>query len=264
MFFVRPILTLLALPLELLGRLVAMFSPPQAVSLYSLAWSLAGNPQTALLALQTLQKTLGPQALLVQAEFWMARRPQAEIAALAGLTALNLGDLSGAGEWHARARQAGEDRSGVADLLEYLVTLAADPSQATQLAREFSTRRDLGPSLARLVKEELLWDDFFAGRHDEARRRAEHLLAIEKHLPASAAMWALETLGGRPTAADMHWRHGLEFPPETWLYWQCLASTALGDPAQTQQLLEQLHTTNESVALAARDAILERTARPWA
>ena len=261
---VRLILALLALPLQLLGRLVAMFSPPQAVSLYAAAWTLAGSPHTAMLALQTIKNALGPEAMLAQAELWMARRPQAEIGAFAGLTALNLGDTAGAADWHDRARRSGHDSTGIADLLGYLLALAADGSQATRLARELSARRDLGPTLARLIREELLWDDFFAGRHDQARRRAEHLLAIQKHLPASAAMWALESLRGRPGAAYAHLMLTEEFPPENRLYWQCLASTALGDPAQTQRLLEQLDAASESAAQAARETILERTARPCA
>ena len=261
MSFVQPILTLLALPLELLGRAAAMFSPPMAATLHSAAWVLAGNPQTAMMALQTVKKTLGTEAMLAQAERWMARRPQAAIAAIAGLTTLNRGDLPGARQWHDRARLAGRDDSGIDDLLEYLVTLADDPSQATQLAREFSTRRDLGPGLVRLIKEELLWDDLFAGRHDDARRGAEHLLAIQKDLPASAAMWALETRRGRPAAAQKHLRDGMEFPRETWLYWQCLASTALDSRSQTQLLLDELRAVNESAAAAAHDAIFHRTAR---
>ena len=48
-------------------------------------------------------------------------------------------------------------------------------------------------------------------------------------------MWAVESLRGQPAAAHTHLMQTEEYPPENRLYWQSLASTALGDPAETER-----------------------------
>ena len=71
MALVGAIRILLALPLDLAGRLAGFLSPPLRAALYEAAWRVNGQGQMALRALQAVSAHLGPEAAGATADVWM-------------------------------------------------------------------------------------------------------------------------------------------------------------------------------------------------
>ena len=248
---------LLALPLLLAGRLLALISPPSSVALYRAAWGVNGDGQTAVLALQALHKHFGPEPALAAALAWMDRRPRPDIAAFAGLLALQSGDPQSAADWLERGRQAGRDALGNLELLEYVLDARTRPAASTDLARDLALRRDLPPQLSRLIHEELLWDEMFTARFDDARGRARRLLAIQDLPSAIAAMWALAEHDGRRDAAAFAQQLAAA-PQPVRLYWQCLGSYAIGRHERGREIHAELRDYSEPLAAAAGQILREK------
>jgi len=250
---------LLALPLLLAGRLLALISPPTSAPLFRAAWWVNGDPQTAVLALQALHRHFGPEPALATATAWMNRRPCPDIAAFAGLLALQHDDPHAADEWLARGRQAGNDALGDLELLEYVLVARTRPGGATELARQLADRRDLPPTLSRLLHEELLWDEMFSAQFDGAQRRARRLLAIQ-HLPSAlAALWAIaEQHGQRGASEDFSRQLAAGLPQPVRLYWQCLGCFAVGRREQAREILADLRDHSEPLASAAIQLLAEK------
>ena len=252
MALVGAIRILLALPLDLAGRLAGFVSPPLRAALYKAAWRVNGQGQTALRALQAVSADRGPGAARETAEVWMRRRPSPEIAAFAGLQALRQDDRRAAADWLARGRESGRDALGNMELLEFLVAMFAGPAEASRLANEFASRRDLPPTVSKLVLARLMWDDLFAGRPEGARQRALRLLAVDDDRDAACILWALDSQQGRGRAAEDHLRRAGPVATPWLLYVQIHACAALGLEDQVGQFLAELEGLDPEAAQAAR------------
>jgi len=156
---VRAIAKLLCLPFYWAGQLASMFKQPVAVPLLKAAFGISGDGavgRTALFAIRTFQ---GPEAARAQAAEWMRSRPRAEVAALAGMLAVDAGDAACAAEMLSRGRALGDEPLGLFELLEFILA-AGDgrtPGAATELARRLEARSDLSAQVSLMARKHLLW-----------------------------------------------------------------------------------------------------------
>lgn len=240
MFVLRWMGKLLAVPLVWTGQLIDWVAPPTAGTLYTIAWWLGGDGRVAGMALASASKTQGDMTALAMAIGWMQRRPRPEIAAMGGLTALQLGRIEIAQQMLEAGQRVGTDRDGMLELLEWLLVTATGDGQAVQeLAGRLEARRDLPPVLARQVLTTRLWEAVQHQRFDEARQRAEHLLMIEDVPQAEMALWALDKREGEVAGAEMHLRQA-HLEPSHKLSFQILGNISIGCVEEARALLAQL------------------------
>jgi hypothetical protein len=251
-FFVRWIGRLLAVPLVWTGQLVGWVAPPAAGALYGIAWWLSGDGQIAAMALKSASKTHGDLAALAMAIGWMQKRPRPQIAAIGGLTALQLGRIEIARQMLQAGQQVGTDRDGLLELLEWLLVTATGDGKAVQdLACRLEKRRDLPPLLARQVLTTQLWEAIQHQRFDEARQRAEHLLTIEDVPQAEMALWALDKREGDVQGAEMHLRQA-RLEPSHKISFQILGNISIGFLEEARALLAQLQQVDPGRAASMR------------
>jgi len=246
MFLVRWIRKALSLPFLWLGELAGMVNTPASVPLLKAAWHISGDGAVAMQALAAVGKTMGPAGARLHAAVWMQSRPRPGIAAYGGLIALEEGDTDEAKGLLAWGRMLGDDKAGMLDLLEYmLANRSGDADAEIELARRLELRKDLSPYLSKLVLSELLLDALMAGRHDEADRRADHLLEVEDVPVARMVKWALAMGRGDRPQADGHLA-GAAMPPEQKLYYQALGYRAVGLEAEAAEVLAELRERQAS------------------
>jgi len=244
---------LLSLPFLWLGQLTGMLKLPLSVPLLRTAWLLGGDGQVARTTLLAIHHRDGLHAARVQAARWMETSPRAEIAVFAGLMALGAGEVELAEGFLARGQGMGKDRDGLLELLEFgLAGQCGATGSATQLARRMEQQRDLPPVVSRVILNQLLWDAMLDGRHDEARRRAEHLLEVEDMPQAEMALWALAKLHGDQRRADKHLQRAKLASPQK-VYFQVLGNLAIRAHADARELLSQLHSLDATLARNAED-----------
>lgn len=262
MFLLRWIATLLALPFVWLGRLGCMLNMPLGIWLLKAAWFIGGDGDVARTALAAMHAQQGPDAARAQAALWMARQPRPEVAAFAGLTAIQAGDLDLAQGYLWRGREVGDDPSGMLDILEYLLaTLSPVPRAAEELALEFEQRRDLPPNLSRMVLAEVMLDALLGGQFDEAHRRAGRLLAVEHLQSAEMVLWALARRQGDAAQADVHLKRGA-LPEAERLYYQFVGSLAIGNMDEAMGYLAELREVHGGLTAQAEKLLYRRGGSP--
>ena len=243
MFLARSIATLLSFPLVWAGRLLALLQMPWSAPLLRAAWSIGRDGEGALAALSAVQRHLGPEAARAQALEWLVCRPQTEIAAWAGLMALQAGDLPSAKMFLSHGQQLGPDRGGLIELLEYYVTSQGGDREATaELARRFELRKDLALPVSRRARVDLLWSALLRGRWEEAQGRARFLWGIDSDPTVAAALWALAQRNGDDRQAQKYLA-AIQMPEAEKLYFIALGRGAVGlreDARMTVLLLRKL------------------------
>jgi hypothetical protein len=167
------------------------------------------------------------------------------------MLALQNGEIDLARQMLAMGKQAGTDRDGMLDVLEWMLTAGTGDAGAMEaLMGQLEVRRDLPPVLTRQVLTARLWEAVQRQRFDEARHRAEHLLAIEEVPQARMALWVLAKREGDIRAADAHLqkadldaRHKLSF--------QILGNMAIGFVEEARALQAQLQKLDPAQASLA-------------
>jgi hypothetical protein len=266
MFLFRWIGIVLAVPLSWLGQLASWVSVPMGRSLYAAAWRLGGDGETACRALAATARAYGEAAALAEARRWVeqapGRRSCAPIAAHGGMLALQSGELDLARQMLAMGKQAGTDRNGVLELLEWMLTAGTGDGAAVEaLARQLEARRDLPPVLSRQVLTARLWEAVQRQRFEEARQRAEHLLAIEEVPQARMALWVLAKREGDIRGAEEHLRQA-NLEPRHKLSFQILGNVAIGFMEEARALQAQLHKIDPVQAGLAGLALPARPEEP--
>jgi len=249
MFLIRGILKLLALPLVWAGRLCAMLHLPADAELLKAAWAVSGDGQTGRMALAHIRARMGLSLARAQADLWTQRRPRPEITAYAGLLALEQADPASARAYFERGRELGGDPAGMGELLEFM--LAAhddDPDAMRAVARRLALRRDLSPTVSKLVHTELMWDAMLAGRLDEARATAGRLLAVADQASAEVALWAIARHDRNAYAAEIHLRRAAKLPPDQRAYYMALGAASIGQADEAREILAALRERNERLA----------------
>lgn len=260
MFLVRWICWLASLPLVWLGQGAAMLGQPVCVPLLKRAWLVGGDGTIALAALARIAQHVSAKAARSQAAEWLARRPQTEIAAYAGMLALGAGETDVAREMFARAQQLGPDRGGMLEVLELLLADAdGDAGVGTEVARRLALRDDLSPAASKLVYQQLLWDAMFQGRLDEVRQRAEHVLSIEDDPLAATAMWLVARRDGRPSDLGRELAR-FDVAPVVRLQLEVLGHLAAGELEEARRALPQLRQLDARAADHAQQCIESKEA----
>ncbi len=255
MFLVRWIATLLAAPLVWLGRLAGYANVRVARALYAAAWRVSRDPDTACLALGATSAGYGEQAALALSRQWLQDRTCPAIAAYAGLLALQVAQVDLAWRLLGQGKQAGTDRNGMLDLLEWLLVSGTGDGHAVRdLAGRWASRHDLQPLLSRQVLTTLLWEALQNQRFDEALHRARHLLSIEDVPQAQMALWALAKRDGDIRQAEACLRLA-RLEPRHKLSYQILGNAAIGFLEEARALLAQLEKLDPAQAALAGAAL---------
>jgi len=255
MFLIRWTTMLLSLPLVWAGRLCAALQMPIGTALLKAAWLVNGDGETARLALSHVRRAEGLASAREHARRWLARRPRPEVAAYAGLFALEAGDRPAARELLDAGRQLGDDPAGMFELLELMLAAHEDnPLAVRDAAARLVERRDLAPVVSRMVHSELLWDAMLAGRFDEARGRAAHLLAVADDGPAEVALWALAR-HGRDPSAHAHLQRASRMAPDQRVYYMLLGALSIGQVDEAREMLPTLRERNAGLARNAEQLL---------
>lgn len=248
MLLVRSIRTLLSLPFLWVGGGLAMLKVAPALSFLTAAWLIGGKGEVARQALAFLLTTRGQAAALARAEAWMRRRPRVEIAAFAGLLAVD-DDPDAARAYLERCGELGEDRKGMVEILEFFVAIhQGDPAKTNEVVARLGRRNDLPPILTKQILTRQLWERLASREFPEARRRATHLLDVDENPSAHMALWALERHEGREVSAETHLRLAAKMPQAQRLHSQCLGSLAIGKPNEAGTYLAELREIDPDLA----------------
>ena len=248
MFLIRWIRELLSIPFLWAGRLAVTFKLPVDVPLLKAAWCISKNGQSGFIALTAVNRRQGVHAATLQAQSWMQSCPRPEVAAFAGLLAIDADNTDLAKTYLQQGRQLGDEKAGLLEMLEFFIVSRTEGHDALiRLAQQFSTRDDLSAGMSKLVLTELLWDDMLQGRWDIAAAKARQLLAVADTPEAEAALWALALQRGDPIAARNHLER-VKLPTAQRAYFLCLGSAAIGDREEARKFLEEIHQARPEMA----------------
>jgi len=239
MFLIRWIRILLSLPLQWAGQLAGILGLQQSAGLLTVAWRISEDGETGSLALAAIGRYGSPDQQIATGLAWLDGCPRVEIAGLTGLAAMQVGDEPTARDMLQQCGQLGGDRDGLAEMLELLVARRfGEFGETTACARRLEPRDDLSPTVSRMIGEELLWDAMLHGRLDEARRRAERILAVGDNPSAGIALAAL---GGYDPGES-------PLPPAQDIYYRFLAAVSVGATARAEELIGRLDQLDPSLA----------------
>ncbi len=261
MFLLRLITWLISLPLLWAGMLLATLKVPLCVPLLRGAWRISGDGDIGSRAIGAVQAHAGLNVALAEATHAMDHRPSPQVAGLAGLLAIQNQDRELAKDMLARGRELGDDPAGSLDMLEFFTSME-DPKTHEELVARLDSRHDLPPMLSIMASMSLASYDVYAGRFDDVRLRAGRILAVRDWPVAQMLMWTVETQAGNHAAADAH-RAKAQMPPEQKASCQIVGYAAMGDFAQTRQLLEQLRGSHPETAEAVEERLRNRV-EGWA
>jgi len=245
MFLMRFIRMILSLPFLWTGRVAVMFQTPLSIPLLKTAWWISADGQVGVAALGAIAKLHEPAEAIGCALAWMQKLPRAEVAAYAGILAAEagLGDI--ARNMHVACKQLPPDQLGLTELLEFTISQRFEPPGASaDCARRLEARSDLSPTVSRMISMELLWDAMIAGRLDEVRRRATHVLAVGQ---APAAHVAMAAVSEDQTEASRHLGQA-KLPPAELHYFSYLAARGTGNQAEADRQLFLLDELNSRLA----------------
>jgi hypothetical protein len=251
MFLIRWIRGLLAIPFSWAGQLAAMFKLSLEVPLLRTAANISGSGKSRQAAVMAVRRQQGvaPAALLAQS--WMRSRPSPEVAAFAGLLALETGDVELAKTCLQQGRQLGTEEAGMLEMLEFfLVGRTEPPEKMIQFAQQLSERSDLPARVSKLVLIEVLWVDMLQKRWEAAAAKADRLLAVANTPEAEAALWAMACQRGNERAAEDHLSR-VTLPTVQRAHWLCLGSAAIGERERARGYLEEVRQNDAAMAQRA-------------
>lgn len=230
MFLVRWIRLLLSLPPLWLGRAAVMVDIRGGVALLKAAYDVGQDPETAGLALAYIQKFQGDEALLAQARAWSERRVRPEIAGVAGVVeSIQPGRLEQARQWHAMAGATGrDDPNGSVEFLGLLLAARTGKQEMQRVAGEIVAGHKSNATAMQLALTVLMYGALSAGRWEEAKERAEHMLGVSKHPPAIIVLWALAARAGEEKRAGALIRKLDRVPWSQKLQYWVAANRAIG------------------------------------
>lgn len=248
MFLIRWIRELLSMPFLWAGWLALAFKFPLDVPLLKAAWYISRNGRRGHIALQAVHRRQGARAAALQAQSWLQSHPRPELAAFAGLLAVDAGNMDLAKTCLQQGQQLGKERDGMLELLEFhIISRTGSPDTQAQLAQRFGTRNDLSAVLSKLVLIQTLWDDMLIGHWDDAAAKAGRLLAVADTPEAEAALWALALKRGDQRSAESHLSR-VKLPTLQRTQYLCLGSAAIGDKEQAGKYFEELRQAEPAMA----------------
>jgi len=237
---------LLSLPFLWAGRLAGMFGSPLCVALLKTAWRISLDGRTGVTALGAIAKYVGPAEAIGCGLAWMEKHPRAELAAYAGIVAAEAGLADIARNMLTASSQFPPDGMGLAETLEFSVAKRFEPlGAAADCARRLESRNDLSPTVSGMIYTELLWDAVLRGRLDEARGRAEHILAIGDAPMANLVLAALSHNAGQSAG---HMAKASKLPPAELHYYSFLTASGTGDDERANEHLARLTEFNTGLA----------------
>ena len=250
MFLIRFIRMLLSLPFLWSGQLTGMLQTPISIPLLKAAWRISADGKTGFTALAAISKHGGPDEALACGMGWMETQPRVEIAAFTGVMAANTGLGDVARNMLAQCQRFAKDKLGLTELLEFLIAARFDesPNSTLDCARRLENRKDLSPTVSKMIYTELLWNEMLDGKLDEAERRAEHMLSVGDEPLASIAMSAISNHNGNARDAEKHMAQAAKLPPAELHYYCFLAACGTGDDEAAREHFAKLSDLNAALA----------------
>jgi hypothetical protein len=233
---------------------------PVSIPLLKAAWRLGGESEVAVSALVQIQRDISLKAARAQAAEWLSQRPDPAIAAIAGLFAVEAGNLEDAQALLAAGQQLGPDRLGLIESLEFQVTAGlGDEDAMAEMVHRFEQRNDLSPAVAKAVQVYLLMEAMFAERHEESERRAARLWSLEDDPMAATARWVLARVGGRDVGFD-EFSARLKLTQPQRLFHEAFGHVAVGELEKARRLWSLLAETDAAAAEAIRLGLEQKEA----
>lgn len=239
-----------------------MFKLPLCVPFFRAAWAISGDGEQGRLAIYTTRFLVDPNRALAMAMAGMARNPSPQIAAWAGFLSGEQDDLGTAKAMLHEGKKLGLDPSGDLELLALQIA-ARDPQQDLwEVAWELFSRRDLSPSVSRIVHTELMWAYLLSGQPVEASQLAELSLEIEERGDLRMGMWAAETMFGEDRTAQMHYDRA-DLPRAMKIHYEIMGRVAMEDTGGIGELLRELRQLDSPLAANMDHWLAERGNSPW-
>lgn len=262
LFLVRWIRKSLGLPLLWAGQVLLWEKSPWSVRLLHAAWIVSGAGDWAQFAVMSVLRLQGPEAARTYAAEALTRRPSPEVAAWAGLLAVDAGDLDGAETALHRGRELGNDRDGLLDLLEFQNAARRGEQERMEVARAFLHRRDLPPLLSKQIQSGACQDLLMAGQLDQAAREAQRLLEIEPNGQAEMVLCAVAKARGDETRARQHLEAATDLSPLRRAYLEVLGNAAIGRFDQAREALRPLQQEEPDLARDLEQFLLKKEQAP--
>jgi hypothetical protein len=248
MFILRWLRMLLALPLFWLGQLLGMLKLPLCLPFLKAAWSIGRIENMGIVALVKIQQMESIQAARNQAAAWLASDPCPEIAAFAGLLAVDAGDLTDAARCRDLCLELGPDRQGLTEWLELTIAAKNNDDQAAEdLYQRLATRTDLSPLVSKYLMEIFLVKALLGRNWIEAEARAKRLWSIEDNPWAATAIWAINWKYGKAEEFQKFIQK-IKLNPGQVLFFQTAALCACGDMEQARCSFDSLKQTDANLA----------------
>jgi hypothetical protein len=261
MFVLRWLRKILALPLLWIGQLLLLAKMPPAVGLLKAAWIVSGDGEWGRIALAAVHALQGPQAAMACAADWMARRPSAPLAAMAGLRAIGADNLDGAADYLRRGRELGNDRDGLLELLELLLACRRGiEEEEEEVVHRFLKRRDLSSATSKGIQSAVCWDTLLAGQWDEASRQARRLLEIEPNVDAEMVLWAIAKARGDDASAQAHLAAVVNAPPSVKQFLEAEGNAAIGRYREARDIAAAMRQEYPDLAQRLENRIAQREA----
>ncbi len=249
MFLSRWIRKAPALPLLWAGQVLSWAKLPLSVSFLKAAWIISGDGDWGRLGLLAAYRVWGIEGARPCAGEWMNRRPSPELAAVAGLWALEAGDLDAAEELLRRGRELGDDRHGLLDTLELLTTSRRGRAEEAEVVSRFVTRRDLPPMVSKMVQTSVCWTALLAGDVGQAEWQARRLLEVEPNGVAEIVLATGAKARGDDARAAAHLAAANDVSAPKRLYLEAMGDAVIGRADETRQAIASLRQDHPELAL---------------
>jgi hypothetical protein len=257
MFLIRPFTLFVSLPFFWMGQLLGAFGLPGCLPLLKLAWRISRNDQIGLTALRRMLQQQSVEMARSQAAEWLASDPRPGIACFAGLLALDANDWEEAARFRDLSCELGGDEEGLIDWLDLrIVGLSNDEEVQEEFYRKLALRRDLSPTVSKMLLIYYLFQALVAKNWDQVELRAKHLWSIEESPMAATALWALNRYRGQ-SESFQHYIKNMQLNPIQEKYYQGIGFSALEDWEHALQMLVLLRQADAQIAASLQTTLVQ-------
>jgi len=269
MFLIRWFRSVVSLPLRVLGWPLYYVYRPMGRELLMAVWPVTRSPASGVFALLQIVSTQGRVAAIQRGLDWAQRWPSSGLWSVVGLLAIDENQLDLARQCLQQAQLFPPDPEGRVDMLDYFLETRATPRGEFlpgEVLRRFTQRRDLSPTLGRLIEMNCLWQAVLQRDLSQARQRAEKILQIENMPSAHMAMGLVHAVNGESGASTRHFNQAI-FPgdngPQQRLYYEVIVQTILGHVEAVRDGFTQLQAALPSDARALQPFIQREMPQLW-
>lgn len=249
----------ISLPCAWIGLLLDMFAPKAAWRLLLIAYRLGDDATMGVIALSRISAATSPGDALQVARQLMQTRSDPNIAAVAGMLAIEVKDLDQAQiHWQA-SHDLGGDRNGLTEYLELLLGYhRMDQDACIEIAQRLFDQRDLSASVHRLVIVYMIYHHLLERDFDQVRQLADHLLAVQNDIVGLTAHWGLAIREQDQAKVDQLGSRLTKEKPQEYLPLQSTFYAVLGMRDQYELCMQELDVVSRPTAQTHRQFLEQR------